>query len=137
MNERFKMVIADLGRLLETELTIEEGISSLTFDNQNVVHLAPIGEDQLVIFMNAGTLESEQQAVSLLRQNIFSSEYFQPRIGLSQNDELVIWSQHRIDELDSPAINQTLEKILYISHSLHSEEITSTNLPTLHPSLMV
>ncbi|KLN64713.1 MULTISPECIES: CesT family type III secretion system chaperone [Vibrio] len=137
MNERFKMVIDDLGRLLETELTIEGGLSSLTFENQNVVHLAPISEDQLVIFMSAGTLTSEQQAVLLLRQNFFSSEFFQPRIGLSQNNDLVIWSQYRINELDAPAINQILENLLDFAQVLSSEEPISTDLPPLYSSLMV
>lgn len=137
MSKRFKMVLADLSRLLGTELTIEEGISSLTIEGKVVVHLAPIGEEQLAIFMNAGSLASEQQAILLLRQNFFSFEPFQPRVGLSQSNHLIIWSQHRINELDGPLISQALENLLAFSQSIFSDETTSKEFTPLHSDLMV
>lgn len=137
MNERFKMVLADLSKLIGTELTIEDGISSLTIDGKEVVHLAPIDTEQLAIFMEAGALKNDQQATLLLRQNFFSIEPSQPRVGLSENNHLIIWSQLRTNELDGPAISQALETLLAFYKSLVLDDVAPSNSTTLPSGMMV
>ena len=136
MSEGFDAVLAALSRQIGTELTAEEGLASLTFDGKHVVHLAPLGEEQLAIFMSAAQLVSERQALLLLQQNFFSPDPFQPRVGLSKDNNLIVWSQHQFGDMDGPMLNRTLANLLAFAETLpvDAPPVESTSF---HSGLMV
>ncbi len=136
MSERFDAVLAALSRQIGTELTAEEGLASLTFDRKYVVHLAPLGETQLAIFMSAAQLVSERQALLLLQQNLFSPDPCQPRVGLSNDNNLIVWSQHGLSDMDGPALNRILANLLAFAETL-PVDAPPVESASFHPGLMV
>ncbi|CAK6715223.1 VopH targeting protein sycH; Type III secretory system chaperone [Vibrio harveyi] len=137
MSEKFKVVLTELSRQFGTELTAKEGIASLTFDGEHVVHLAPMGEEHVVVFMYATKLVCELQALTLLRQNFFSPDPCMPRVGLSQDDGLILWNQHRLNELDGEVLSQTLMYFLSYKETLSSTGASTTELASFDSMLMV
>lgn len=51
MTEQFDAAVAALGQHLGLTLTTTEGIASLTLDGSHTIHLAPLGNSQLSLFM--------------------------------------------------------------------------------------
>lgn len=136
MSEKFDTVLADLSEQIGTELTAEEGLASLTFDGKHVVHLAPLGEEQLAIFMSAAQLVSERQALLLLQQNFFSTDPCQPRVGLSKDNNLIVWSQHALSDMDNPALNRILANLLAFAETLPVDAPPVESAP-FHSGLLV
>ncbi|HHP0489070.1 TPA: CesT family type III secretion system chaperone [Vibrio harveyi] len=136
MSERFDAVLAALSRQIGTELTAEDGLASLTFDGKHVVHLVPLGEVQLAIFMSAAQLVSERQALLLLQQNFFSPDPCQPRVGLSKDNNLIVWSQHELSDMDGPALNRILANLLAFAETLPVDAPPAESA-SFHSGLMV
>lgn len=120
MSERFNATLEALGKQLGIELIAEAGIASLTLDGEQVIHLAPLGEDQLAMFARVQPLENEQQAVTLLQRNLFSEHCNHPRVGLSPDNHLIAWSQHALKDMDGAALYQALSTLLAFADALAS-----------------
>lgn len=108
MIERFETSLKALGTHLGITLTTEEGIASITLDDSQTIHLAALGDVQLAMFMRLPPLTGEQQAISLLQHNLFSTNAARPRVALSPDHHLIVWSQHPLSAMDGSELYQAL-----------------------------
>jgi len=111
MNEQFDAALNALGHQLGITLTATEGVASITLDNRHTIHLAAVGNSQLALFMRLSPLKDAQQAVELLQQNLFSVDPASPRIALSPDNHLILWSQHPLSAMDDSALYQALSTL--------------------------
>ncbi|UNP89515.1 CesT family type III secretion system chaperone [Aeromonas encheleia] len=108
MSEQFEASLKALGTHLGITLTTEEGIASLTLDGSQTIHLAALGDVQLAIFMQLSPLADAQQAIALLQHNLFSADLARPRVALSPDNYLIVWSQHPLSSMDGSTLYQAL-----------------------------
>lgn len=111
MNERFGASLQALGVHLGITLTTEEGIASITLDDNQTIHLAALEDTQLAMFMRLPPLTGEQQAISLLQHNLFSTNTARPRVALSPDHHLIVWSQHPLSVMDGSELYQALSTL--------------------------
>jgi|GEM_PF-4588598 hypothetical protein len=129
MTERFNMVLEALSKQLNIELTAKEGIASITIDDDKVLHLAPLGEEQMVMFMHGGSLTDEQQAPLLLQNNFFSLNPYLPRVGLSKDNRLIAWSQHPLTNMDGPALDHAIAELMNFADKLPNNASPAQSSP--------
>ncbi|MGU5764296.1 MULTISPECIES: CesT family type III secretion system chaperone [Aeromonas] len=116
MNEQFDAALNALGHHIGIPLTTTEGVASITLDNSHTIHLAAIGDSQLALFMRLSPLNDAEQAIALLQQNLFSANPASPRIALSPDNHLILWSQHPLSAMDGSTLYQALTTLHH--HSL-------------------
>lgn len=137
MTEQFDAAVAALGQHLGLTLTTTEGIASLTLDGSHTIHLAPLGNSQLSLFMRLAPLKDAEQAITLLQQNLFSADPSSPRIALSPDLHLILWSQHPVSSMDGSSLYQALTTLHNHAQnwwSHHSEEDSPTE--EANPSIL-
>ncbi|GAJ51101.1 hypothetical protein ASA01S_183_00010, partial [Aeromonas salmonicida subsp. masoucida NBRC 13784] len=136
MTEQFDAAVAALGQHLGLTLTTTEGIASLTLDGSHTIHLAPLGNSQLSLFMRLAPLKDAEQAITLLQQNLFSADPFSPRMALSPDLYLILWSQHPASSMDGSSLYQALT--LLHNHAqrwlCHQSEGDSPTADESHPA---
>ncbi|MGL4249056.1 MAG: CesT family type III secretion system chaperone [Aeromonas sp.] len=111
MTEQFDAVVAALGQHLGLPLTTTEGITSLTLDGTHTIHLAALGNSQLSLFMRLAPLKDAEQAITLLQQNLFSADPSLPRMALSPDLHLILWSHHPVSSMDGSSLYQALTRL--------------------------
>ncbi|WP_081959575.1 CesT family type III secretion system chaperone [Aeromonas finlandensis] len=111
MNASFDAALNALGHHLGITLTATDGVASITLDNNHTLHLAALGDSQLALFMRLSPLKDVQQAIELLQQNLFSVDPASPRIALSPDNHLILWSQHPLSVMDGSALYQALSTL--------------------------
>lgn len=141
MSERFEACLAALGAHLGITLTTEGGVASLTLDANQTIHLAALGESQLAMFMRFSRLTDPRQAVVVLQHNLFSVDPARPRVALSSDHHLIVWSQHPLSAMDASQLYQALSTLRDHASEWLSDEATqppsSNDLGQSVPLMMV
>lgn len=114
----------------------ETGHACLTLDKLWAIHLAPLGEESMVIFLRAGTLAGEVQARALLRGNLFSAEHAIIRVALGQDDHLILWCQQRLESTNAEQLHQALGQLVARAVAL-TGEMDAPSSASIPPSLRV
>lgn len=141
MSERFETSLKVLGTHLGITLTTEEGIASITLDESHTIHLAALGDAQLAMFMRLLPLADAQEAIALLQHNLFSADIARPRMALSPDHHLIVWSQHPLSAMDGSNFYQALAALRNCAQEWLSDDAPSSPLPNLDdqaaPMMMV
>lgn len=66
---------------------------SLTIDGRWTAFIGTFGEEDIAMFVAMDAVTDKDRMAYLLRQNLFSKEYDQPRVALTDEDLLLLWIQ--------------------------------------------
>jgi len=112
MSQHFSVCIQSLGELLGFELSIDEGIVSIAIEGTWTLHLSAVGDDQVVIFGALQQTVNAEQALSLLKANLFNVEQATPNLGMGPDDKLIVWLQQSLVGLEASTLYQSLIVVL-------------------------
>jgi hypothetical protein len=99
----------------------EAGHACLTLDRLWAIHLAPLGEESMVMFLRAGALGGEGQARELLRGNLFNAEPSTIRVALGQDDHLILWCQLPLANSEAAQLQLALQQLVARAVALSGE----------------
>lgn len=99
----------------------ESGHACLTLDRLWAIHLAPMNEVSIVMFLRAGLLTGESQARELLRGNLFTAAPTPIRVALGQDDHLILWCQLSLEDVDAQQLHLALRQLMAKAIALTSD----------------
>ena len=129
MSDNFSNYIETLAKQIGTELKIENGICSLTSEDERYAfHLYNITPEDIVFFSVINHKIDLESAKIFLYDNMFSSKN-RARIALFDDDKIIVWSQYALKDLDATLSEEALTQLIYKIESVLTLIHTSEDTP--------